>query len=407
MIKLLTFTTLYPNCEQPRHGIFVEQRLRHLVATGEVCSHVVAPVPWFPFRGARWGRYGVHAAVPSRETRYGIRIEHPRYPVIPKLGMGVAPRLLARAMAPVLRKIINQGDDFDVIDAHYFYPDGVAAVILGQRLGKPVVITARGSDINLIPHYAVARRQMLREASRARAMIAVSHALKNEMVNLGMAEDRIAVLRNGVDLDLFGSENRDRMRVQLGVTGRLLLSVGHLIEPKGHHLAIQALPRLPDATLMVVGDGEMKAELERVAAAAGVSDRVVFAGTVSQAVLRDYYAAADVLVLATRREGMPNVVLEALACGTPVVATAVGGIPEILSALAAGRLMTERSAEAVVAAVSALLREYPDRGATRQHAERFGWEETTQGQMDIFRRVMVDENRGAVSGPNGQRSSNA
>ncbi|MEO8747434.1 MAG: glycosyltransferase family 4 protein, partial [Rhodanobacter sp.] len=127
VIRLLVFTSLYPNAEQPQHGIFVEERLRHLVASGLVTATVVAPVPWFPFRHRRFGRYARFARVPAYEQRHGIRIEHPRYPVIPKFGMGVAPSLMYRALLPVLRRHLANGNGFDLIDAHYFYPDGVAA----------------------------------------------------------------------------------------------------------------------------------------------------------------------------------------------------------------------------------------------------------------------------------------
>src|SRR5688572_15378770 len=125
-MKLLTFSTLYPNAARPIHGIFVETRLRELLASGQVESKVVAPVPWFPIRHAAFGDYARHASVPAEERRHGVEVLHPRYPLIPKLGMTAAPLLLAQAMKPTIRKLL-QRYDFDAIDAHYLYPDGVAA----------------------------------------------------------------------------------------------------------------------------------------------------------------------------------------------------------------------------------------------------------------------------------------
>ncbi|HEX5326502.1 MAG TPA: glycosyltransferase family 4 protein, partial [Acetobacteraceae bacterium] len=151
MLRLLTFSTLYPNAEQPNHGIFVENRLRHLVAGGEATSEVVAPVPYFPSTAPSFGDWGRLARVARRETRHGLIVHHPRYPVIPRLGMSVAPFLLHAALLPFLRRRLAGGLQVDAIDAHYVYPDGVAAVWLGRRLGLPVVITARGTDVNLIP----------------------------------------------------------------------------------------------------------------------------------------------------------------------------------------------------------------------------------------------------------------
>ena len=127
MINILTFSTLFPNLAQPVHGIFVENRLRHLVASGNVTARVVAPVPWFPFQGERFGSYAAYAKVPAVEERHGLTIHHPRYPVIPKFGASLAPALMYMFMKPFIAELIRQGNDFDLIDSHYFYPDGVAA----------------------------------------------------------------------------------------------------------------------------------------------------------------------------------------------------------------------------------------------------------------------------------------
>lgn len=388
MIKILTFASLYPNSCQPRHGIFVEHRLRKLVESGEVETRVVAPVPWFPFRHRAFGRYAVYASVPAKETRHGIEIDHPRYPVVPKLGMNAAPLLMARAMGPVLRRILETGYDFDLIDAHYVYPDGVAAAALGRRLGKPVVITARGDDVAVLPQFRWPRYMILNAAKRGAAFVTVSRDLKRQLSALGVAEDRIAVLRNGVDLDFFCPSGDGASAPRTADEPRTLVSVGHLLEAKGHHVAISALPDLPGCNLMIVGEGPMSQELQQQAQRLGVADRVRFVGNVLQDKLREHYAAADALVLATLREGMPNVVLEALACGTPVVATAVGGIPEIITAPEAGVLMKERTPAALAAAVQQLFAAYPRRQETRRFAERFSWNETTRGQIRLFEEVL-------------------
>ena len=117
-------------------------------------------MPWFPSRAARFGEYAGYARIPARDVRHGIAIDYPRYPVIPKVGMSLAPVLMALAVLPRLRAIIADGYDFDAIDAHYVYPDGVAAAWLGRQLGKPVVITARGSDLNVLPQYPLPRRMI-------------------------------------------------------------------------------------------------------------------------------------------------------------------------------------------------------------------------------------------------------
>lgn len=387
MIRLLVFTTLYPNAARPHHGIFVEQRLRHLVASGKVAARVVAPVPWFPSSNPRFGRYAAFASVPRFEHRYGIPVWHPRYPVIPRVGMALAPCLLAAASGPTLDSLRREAD-FDVIDAHYFYPDGVAAVWHARRLNKPVFVTGRGSDLNVIPRYAVPRRAIAWAARRAAAAIVVSRSLVAPLQALNVPASRIVVLPNGVDLALFRPGSADALERDFGLAGPVLLSVGHLVEGKGHDIAVAALARLTGFGLVIIGEGPESVRLREQVRAQRLESRVRFAGAVPHARLAEYYRAAFAVLLASRREGMPNVVLESLASGTPVVATAVGGIPDVLCRAEAGRLVTARTAAAFADAVADLAADYPDRAATRRHAEQFGWAATTRGQLDLLGRTL-------------------
>jgi teichuronic acid biosynthesis glycosyltransferase TuaC len=388
MIRTLLFSTLYPSSVRPSHGIFVETRLRHLLASGEVETRVVAPVPWFPFRHKAFGDYAKHAAVPAYEERNGIQVEHPRYLLLPRIGMNSAPATLARAGLSAAKRLIASGYDFDLIDAHYFYPDGVAATIIGKVLNKPVVITARGTDINLIPQYDQPRKMILQAAEDCAAMITVSAALKNAIVGFGGTAQKITVLRNGVDLELFKPEDQQAARAKFGVSGFVLASVGNLIPTKGHQFVIEALQALQDAQLLIAGHGPHEGEFKALAEWLGVADRVRFLGVLPQTELRWLYSAADALVLASVREGWPNVLLEAMACGSPVLATEVGGIAEIVGAPAAGVLLDERSAGGIVRGVARLREALPTRSATRAYAEQFGWQPTTEGQLALFHRVL-------------------
>ena len=389
-IKILTLSTLYPNEEMPYQGTFVEGRLLELVRGRKVAAFVVAPVPWFPWKGRTFGRYAAFARVPSQEQRHGLTVRHPRYPVIPKCGMTLAPYLMYEALKSHVGRILRRDFPFDLIDAHYFYPDGVAAALLGRSLRRPVVITARGTDINLISRYRMARRWIRWAAQRAAGVVAVSEALRDRLIELGVPGSRIEVLRNGVDLDLFAPRDRQAAREALGLNpgGPILTSVGWLVPRKGHDLAIRATALLPEATLLIVGEGEEDVALRRLAQALGLAGRVRFLGSIPQKRLADVYNAADVLVLASIREGLPNVVLEALACGTPVVATAVWGTPEIVAAPVAGRLVTDRTPETLARAIRDLLAEAPARAAVRAYAERFDWGPTTAGQLRLFRSIL-------------------
>ncbi len=268
----------------PYLGIFVESRLRHLLSSGETASMVVAPVPWFPFQKPMFGRYGAFARVPVEELRHGVPVLHPRYPLIPKLGMSSAPFLMYAGLRNALAKILKGRFRFDLIDAHYFYPDGVAAVLLGRSLGKPVVITGRGTDVNLIPEFRVPRRLMRWAAAQAAGVTTVSEALRARLIELGVPGRRIEVLRNGVDLELFAPQDRAAARRELGLDagGPIVLSVGWLIPRKGHDLAIRAAAAMPEVRLVIVGDGPEGAALQRLAKQLGSSERVHFLGSMPQ-----------------------------------------------------------------------------------------------------------------------------
>jgi glycosyltransferase involved in cell wall biosynthesis len=389
VIRLLTFSTLYPNAVRPGNGVFVENRLRHLVEMGGVTAEVIAPVPWFPFTSHRFGAYGDFARVPPREVRHEIDVEHPRYPVIPTIGMNVAPWLLFQAMKKHLRAKLERGADFDLIDAHYFYPDGVAATLLGRHFNKPVVITARGTDINLIPDYATPRRMILSAANRAAGLVTVCQALKDRMVDLGVQGERIQVLRNGVDLNTFRRpKDRAALRAKLNLDSRTVISVGHLIPRKGHDLVIRSLSHLPDVHLLIAGEGPEEQALRSLAQKIGVASRVRFLGPVEHEQLSDFYGAADLLVLASSREGWANVLLESMACGTPVAVSNVWGAPEVVGAHEAGVLIEERTPEAIARGIEQILHEPPDRAAVRAYAEKFSWDDTSKGQMTLFRRIL-------------------
>jgi glycosyltransferase involved in cell wall biosynthesis len=391
-LRTLLFSTLYPSAVRPVHGIFVETRLRELLKTGQVDTRVVAPVPWFPSTSKRFGDYAKFAQTPSQEFRNGIEVHHPRYLLPPKVGMQLAPHTLAAGALPTIRRLIRQGFDFDLIDAHYYYPDGVAARIIARALGKPFVVTARGTDLNLIPEYPRPRRLILETADAASASIGVCAALMDRLAELGADRAKLKVLRNGVDLERFRPEPRDEARRGLGLAldGRWMVSVGHLIERKGHHIAIQSLVHLPqDVRVAIIGTGPERAALEAQARDAGVADRVHFAGMVPQQELRFWYGAADALALCSSREGWANVLLEAMACGTPVLATDIWGTPEVVSNPDAGRLLVARTPEALAQAWNALLDHYPVRAATRAHAEQFSWDATTAGQLELFSQVLA------------------
>jgi glycosyltransferase involved in cell wall biosynthesis len=383
-MRILVFTTLFPNAAAPSHGVFVENRLRAFRAKYDCDIKVIAPVPWFPFQNETFGRYARWARAPKQEWRNGVEVLHPRYALPPKIGMHFALKSLERCLWRTVKQLQSEGWAFDFIDAHYLYPDAAAATACAARIGVPVAITARGSDVTLLPKYPGPRRAILDAVLQADAVIAVAATLKNELARLGAPEQKIAVLRNGVDLERYRPRDRKAVRAEMGLSGPVLLSAGHLIDRKGHDLVLKALAELPEATLLIAGDGEKNRSLRKLARFLGVHERVRFLGSASPDKMPDLFCAADLLVLASSREGWANVLLEAMACGTPCIATKVGAAPDIIQDPAAGRLIAERTPEAIAQAAKSLLADPPTRTATRRYAERFSWDETGAAMAAVF-----------------------
>jgi teichuronic acid biosynthesis glycosyltransferase TuaC len=397
-LRLVLFSTLYPSSVRPGHGAFVETRLQQLLHTGAVDARVVAPVPWFPSTHPRFGPWARMAATPRAERHNGLDVQHPRYLLPPAVGETVAPLVLALGALPALRRLLREGFDFDLIDAHYYYPDGVAAALLGRWLGKPVVISARGSDLNVLGGHALPRRMMAWAGRQAAASIGVCQVLVDTLRGWGVPAQRLHVMRNGVDLARFRPLDVAAARQALGITGGpVLLCVANLVEVKGHALVLDALHRLrdrhPRAHLLLVGDGPLRKTLERQAAVLGLCDRVRFVGAVPNDALATWYSAADLSVLASRSEGWANVLLESMACGTPVVATDVGGSSEVVAVPAAGALVRRRDADALAETLAGVLAARPPRDAVRRYAEGFGWEATSQAQWRLFNRIALAHGR--------------
>jgi len=396
-VRVLVYSTLYPSSTRPSNGIFVETRLRELLKTGEVQARVIAPVPWFYSTDKKHGEKAQMAATPHEETRNGLKVWHPRYFVVPKIGMTIAPLLLALASVGPIRRLIREGFEFDVIDAHYYYPDGVAAAWLARWFNKPLAITARGTDLNLITEYALPRRMMQWAAKTADASIGVCSALVDVLRGWKIDAQRLHVMRNGVDMQRFSRRtlaDGAALRAEIGLQpsqGPLLVSVGHLIERKGHHLVIEALvdllPQHPQAHLVICGEGVERANLEALIGKLGLERHVTLTGSLPQTELPRWYSTADVLVLASSREGWANVLLEAMACGTPVVATSIWGTPEVVAKPEAGELVVERSGAALAEGVRRLLARKPAAADVRAYAEGFSWDATSQAQLSLFRRL--------------------
>jgi teichuronic acid biosynthesis glycosyltransferase TuaC len=386
-VRILTFTSLFPNTLQRTLGIFIQQRVLHVARRhGEqVC--VVAPVTyapkWLPLANGR-----KFSQIPSVETSNELEVHHPRYFLVPKISMPLHGLLMFLGSYLCVRQITKKLR-IDCIDAHYVYPDGFAAVLLGKALDIPVIVSARGTDINLFPSFVLIRPMIRWTLRHANGLIAVCSALKDAMVKLGADPRKLQVIGNGVDLERFWRVEPSQAREKLGLAAdeRIIVAVGGLISRKGFHYLIPAFSEVanqdPKLSLYIVGDGESRGELQALAQGLGLGHRVHLVGNRPNEELRYWFSAAEFSCLVSSREGWPNVLLESMACGTPVVATGVWGTPEVIVSPELG-IIVEQSVPSIAGGLNRALQKKWDRAAIRQHAESRTWSDVAKEVSDFL-----------------------
>ena len=385
MLRVLTLSTLFPTAPQPTFGVFVERQTLALASLPELEVEVVAPVGLPPRPLTVHPRYSGRARLPLREDWKGLTVHRPTFPIVPKLGERWSASSMARSLLPLLREV-RERFPFDVIDAQFFWPDGPAAMRIAQALGVPFSITARGSDIQYWMHRPAVAPQLLQAAKAAGGMLAVSAALRDVMVRFAMPADRIGVHYTGVDHHIFRPVDRAAAKAALGVAGPLILTAGALIPGKGQRLALAAVERIDGATLLLAGDGPDRPALQRLIRERGLEHRVRLLGNRPHAEIAALMAAADVMLLPSRSEGLATVWVEALAAGTPVVSTDVGGIREVIDRPEAGRIVPPNPAE-IAKAIADILDDPPEQAKVRAAADRFTWEANSLALFDHLSRV--------------------
>ena len=433
-MNVLTFTTLWPNAEQPNFGVFVKHRVAALAKLDGVNVRVVAPVPYFPNTNWEVYRRGVEntelaqsvraklrascanlcasavektlnklilestrnrwqqlARVPEWEQIADLPTLHPRYLVTPKIGMSFYGDWMARGAWKVVQQL-HAETPFDLIDAHYVYPDGYAATLIGKRLNIPVFVTARGTDINLFSQMPLIRPKIVSTLNRADGVIAVSEALKQRMVELGIVAEKIAVIRNGIDHSIFHPRDRNeaRRRLNLDPEDCVLLTVAALVPLKGIDQLIEAVALLQKREpnrrwkLLVIGEGPERRALESQISNLKLQNQVQLVGAKPQDELADWYSAADLFCLASDREGCPNVILEALACGVPVVASNVGGVAELVRSQVCGQLISQPSAENFAAGIQTALTSVWNREEIADASAARSWDKVASEVRQFF-----------------------
>jgi glycosyltransferase involved in cell wall biosynthesis len=388
-LRILVLSPLYPTAAQPMAGLFIRERMARVAKV--VPLVVVSPQPWFPCQGLiRRLRPGYRPQTARHETQQGIDVHLPRFLAVP----GVLRRLdgisMALACVPLLWRL-RRTLRFTLIDAHFAYPAGDAATMLARWFGVPATITLRGTEPGHLARRDL-RGRVVKALARASRVLAVSESLRRVAIDAGVPLARSSVVANGVDIAQFRPVDRAEARRALGIANdaRVLVSVGGLVERKGFHRVIEILPelvrRFHKLVYLVVGgaspEGDMREALERQAADLGLADRVLFLGAIAPERLPLALSASDVFVLATRNEGWANVLLEAMACGLPVVTTDVGGNREVVNDASLGIVVSFGDRGALRDGVAQALAQHWDRDAIVAYARANAWEHRVPGLID-------------------------
>jgi glycosyltransferase involved in cell wall biosynthesis len=400
-MKVLMVTDVFPNRIHPNLGTFSLERLKSLKKKSQV--KVVAAVPFFPswpflkpFK--RWHDY---SRVPDYETTEGVDVYHPRRIVIPKIG-GRTSGIFYRNMLVKKLKAIHAEYPFDVIDAHFVWPDGYAALNAGDALNVPVCITAHGTDVNLMPSFPSIKPYIVETLMGAARIVAVSQALADIALELGAPQERVKVIHNGVDISKFKRIDQASARSELGLDadGRILLSIGALIPRKAHEILVEAMDILVNKenaeqlSLLIIGEGESRRSLSDLIKARNLGDHVRLVGSIPHAELCKWLSASDLFCLTSLREGWPTVFFESWACGIPVLATAVHGAPEAICSDEYGMLIEKHDPALVAEKIKqALAREWKP-----QKMMDYAAENTWDKMVDIMYaelEAIVDESKGA------------
>lgn len=393
-LRVLVFCTLFPSERQPNAGVFIRERMFRVGK--ELPLAVIAPVPWFPFQKLiRFWRPHFRPSVPYREHQQGFEVLRPRFFSIPGLFKSLDGLFMAIGCLPAMWRLRHHFA-FDIIDAHFAYPDGYAATLLGLLFKVPVTITLRGTEVSH-SHKRFHRRRMVKAMQRATRIFAVANALKRLAVSLGLEADKIMLVGNGVDTTKFFPSDKAEARTTLGLpkNALVLVTVGGLVERKGFHRVIELMPALsihfPNLHYLVVGgpcpEGDWGSRLKQMVAKLGLSESVHFLGPLSPEALRVPLSAADVFVLPSRNEGWANVLLEAMACGLPVIATHVGGNREVVSNPALGKVVPFGDTKQLQHALEEALRKHWDRRGIITYARQNSWEERITTLVREFRAI--------------------
>jgi teichuronic acid biosynthesis glycosyltransferase TuaC len=388
---------MFPTPEARTEGVFIIEQMKALRKLG-IEMKAIAPTPWAPRMLNFLPNIRKYICIPKSAKVEGIRVTYPRFIAFPgarfRCLYGVFCYLACRH---VVRKHVREGR-IDLIHAHTIMPDGFAALLLGDEFNIPVVCTVHGSDISIYPHESRAMLLVTKWAlRRINHLIAVSEDL-GKKVNVLIGSREVRVIRNGADEELFRANAKwaARTLLNLPAKAKIVLFIGNLLRVKGPEYLLQAVSHLGSSNflLYIVGDGMLRDNLRAQAEQLGISARCVFVGTRPHEEIASWLSAADCLVLSSISEGFPTIIAEAMMCGVPVVATAVGGIPEVVKHGSTGLLVQPRDPLSLGEAIRSALQNDTNIQIMVNRAEKAAraeltWEANARKTVEVYREALA------------------
>ena len=388
-MRILSLSSVYPNPAEPGLGLFVRSRLQSMAKHADL--KVIAPIPVLDYSHPE-GKVFRAREFPLRRRDDLIEVFHPRW-VFPPYGTPLNVLFEFGRVIPLVSRI-QRDFPFDLIDAHFAYPEGCVAALLSAAFRVPFTITLRGSE-TMFDRYRYRRASMKAALRRAAAVITVSDELRAYALSRGADAETTRTIPNGIDTDCFYLQDplAMRQRHDLSPQRKLILTAGELIEAKGHHLMVEVLKGLlaqgVDAELLIVGatargGPQFERTIRELVRVSGLENRVRFLGWVGRQKLSELFSAVDLFCLASYTEGWPNVVNEALACGTPVVVTQVGGVAAMVPAPEYGTIVPQKNLQLLQEAVSKALCRPWDRANISKWGRSRTWDTVAREVMGVF-----------------------
>lgn len=383
-MKLLVITNLFPNNLEPVRGVYNMQLVTELARLCDL--RVIAPLPWSPY----------YWSVPEAEVIDGIEVSHPRYFMTPKIGRVMYGFYFFLSLYGKVKRDRNNFK-FDVILASWAFPDGVGSYFIAKCLRIPIVIQVLGSDINIYTKTILRRKLIAYVLKRCSKVLSVSQELKNRIAQIGVPVDKVRVVNNGVNQSLFSPMDRTLARnsLKLPQETRIILYVGNLVPVKGIDGLVSAYGAVAseatNSLLIIIGDGFLKKSVLKKVKDLNLEGRVILCGKRPHNEIPAWMNASDLLCLPSLNEGSPNVILEAMACGVPIVATRVGGIPEMVRSYKNVKLTDPKDIKQLSEAILKFLSNGCDQQASLDKPSNRSWKDAANDVLSELYRLTKEQ----------------